>query len=292
MILVTGGTGNAGSEAVRALIERDYQVRVFVRDAERAEGLFGGSVELALGDFGDAGSVRDALEGVSDVVLSCADDPRRVEWETAAIDAAIRAGVRRIVKLSTLAASPGAPVAFWDWHGRVEQYLRKSGIAAVILQSSFYMSNLLAAAKSVAHEGRFYAPAGGARIAMIDPRDVGAAAAAVLASDEHDGLTYVLTGPEAITYSQVAAKLSAAIGRPVEFVDVPDDAARQGMVEAGMPDFVADQVVNIFEMLRQGVADRVTDTFASLTGAAPRDFAEFASDHARLFEPETAASGL
>src|SRR5919109_47442 len=207
-ILVTGATGNAGSQVVRALRARGAAARAFVRDAKKARHLFGDEVELAPGDFADRSSVRSALEGVEAMLLSCADDPRRVEWEMGAIDAAVAAGVRRIVKLSTIGAAPGAPVAFWDWHGRVEEHLRLSRVSAVILQSSFYMSNLLAAAEQVANEGRLSAPAGQARVAMIDPRDVGAAAAAVLTGVGEDGQTHVITGPEAITWDQIAAEFS------------------------------------------------------------------------------------
>ena len=286
MILVTGATGIAGSEVVRALLERGQAVRAFVRDADKAARLFDDSVELALGDFADPQSVRAALEGVEQIFLSGADDPRRVGWETSAIDSAVTAGVRRIVKLSSVVAEPGASVAFWDWHGRVEQHLRESGVAAVCLRSSFYMSNVLAAAEQVAHDGRLYAPAGEARIAMIDPRDVGAAAAAVLGTSGHEGCTYVLTGPQAITYAQVADELAAALARPVEYVDVPDAAAKHAMVEAGLPEAVAGEVVKIFAQAREGRAERVSATIESLTGNCARDFACFARDHARLFAPE------
>ena len=288
MILITGATGTVGSEVVRAVRERGERVRAFVRDPEKAREMLGDGVELAIGDFADARSVRAALDGADEVFLSCADDPRRVEWETSAIAAAAAAGVRRIVKLSAATAEPGSPVAFWDWHGQVEQHLRASGIASVILRPSWYMSNLLASAEQVAGERRLYAPAGGARIAMIDPRDVGAAAAAVLSTAAgHDGRTYVLTGPEAITFAQVAAELSAATACGIEFVDVPDEDARQGMIQRGVPDFVAEQVVKAFAMLRQGAAEQVTATVESLTGSPARDFAAFARDHAQLFAPVT-----
>jgi uncharacterized protein YbjT (DUF2867 family) len=288
MIVVTGATGNAGSEVVRALTARGERVRAFVRDLRRARQVLGEAVELAVGDFADAASVRGALEGADALLLSCADDPRRVGWETAAIDAAVAAGVRRIVKLSAAAAEPGSPVAFWDWHGQVEQYLRSCGTDWVILRSNWYMSNLLAAASGVAAEGRLYAPAGQARIAMIDPRDVGAAAAAVLSSPGHEGHTYLLTGPRAITYAEVAAGLSAATASRVEFIDVPGDAAYQAMTADGMPGFVAGQIVTMFAMLRQGVAAQVSPAVETLTGSAPRDFASFAADHARLFAPAAA----
>jgi uncharacterized protein YbjT (DUF2867 family) len=288
MILVTGATGTAGSQVVRALRARGARVRAFVRDAEKARQRLGDEVELAVGDFADPSSVRAALEGVDAMLLSCADDPRRVVWETNATDAAAAAAVGRIVKLSTIAAAPGAPVAFWDWHGRVEEHLKASGVPAVILQSSFYMSNLLAAAEPVASEGRLYAPAGEARVAMIDPRDVGAAAAAALTGAVEDGRTHVITGPEGITWGQIAAELSTATGREVEFVDVPDEGARQGLIAAGLPEFVAEQLIMIFGQLRQGVAEQVTDGVYALTGSRPRSFAEFARDHAHMFQPVVA----
>jgi uncharacterized protein YbjT (DUF2867 family) len=288
MIVVTGATGNAGSEVVRALTARGGRVRAFVRDPGKARHKLGENVELAVGDFADPPSVRAALEGADALLLSCADDPRRVGWEMAAIDTAVAAGVRRIVKLSAATAEPGSPVAFWDWHGQVERHLRACGAGWVILRSGWYMSNLLAAASSVAAEGRLYAPAGETRIAMIDPRDVGEAAAAVLSSPGHEGQTYLLTGPRAITYTEVAAALSAATGSRVEFVDLPGDAAYQAMIGDGMPGFVAEQIVAMFGRLRQGVAAQVSPAVEMLTGRAPRDFASFAVDHASLFAPASA----
>lgn len=283
MIVVTGATGNAGAEVVRALTARGGRVRAFVRDPGRARARLGENIELAVGDFADPPSVRAALEGADALLLSCADDPRRVGWETAAIDAAVAAGVRRIVKLSAMAAEPGSAVAFWDWHGQVERHLRASGAGWVILRASWYMSNVLAGASRVAAEGRLYAPAGAARIAMIDPRDVGAAAAAVLSSAGHEGQTYLLTGPRAITYGEVAAGLSAATASRVEFVDVPAGSAYQAMINDGMPGFVAEQIVAMFAGLRQGAAAQVSPAVETLTGSAPRDFACFARGHARLF---------
>jgi uncharacterized protein YbjT (DUF2867 family) len=290
MILVTGATGRAGSQVVRALLEQTHEVRAFVRDPASARDLLGGDAELAVGDFADHASVRAALNGVSDVFLSGPDDPRRVEWEKAVIDAAAAAGVRRIVKLSSIVARRGAPVAFWDWHGRIESHLRQSAIPAVVLRSSFFMSNLLQAAEPVALTGRLYAPAAGAKIAMIDPRDVGAAAAAVLTTAGHEGRTYVLSGPEAITYGQVAAVLSAATARSVEFVALSDEEATDALIQAGLPAFGAEQVVAIFAQARSGAAEQVTATVESLTGAPPRDVAGFVRDYAGAFQTREEAA--
>jgi uncharacterized protein YbjT (DUF2867 family) len=242
--------------------------------------MLGDGVELVSGDFSNPESMRRALEGVEGVFLACANDPRQVEYETGVIDAARQAGVRRIVKLSALGAEIGSPVAFWDWHGRIEEHLLMSGIPAVVLRPAFSMTNLLGSADAVTHAGSLFAPANGARVAMIDPRDI---AEVALAEDTHDAKAYTLTGPEAITFERVAEVLSAAAGRRVEFVAVPDEAARQGMIEQGVPEFVAGEIVKVFGFLRRGDQDRTTDTVRALTGREPRGFAEFARDHAGLF---------
>jgi len=243
----------------------------------------GHDVELAAGDFGDAASVRRALDGVDRVFLACANHPRQVEYETGVIDAAAAAGIARIVKLSTFAARLGSPVAFWDWQGRIEAHLRRSATPAVLLHANYYMANVLAAAGPVRSDAVLPAPAGTARIGMIDPRDVAAVAAAALTEDGHDGRTHVITGPEAITYAEVADALAAATGRAVRFVDVPDAAAREQMVAAGVPDAVAATVVVLFGQLRAGAGELVTDTVRAVTGRAPRTIGAFARDHAPLF---------
>lgn len=285
MIVVTGGTGLAGSEAVRALLARGERVRVFARDAGKARALFGEAVEVTHGDLADRDALLAALAGAEQLLLSGPDDPRRVEWETAAIDLAISCGVQRIVKLSSIEAAPGAPVAFWDWHGRIEQHLVDAAVSSVALRPAPFMSNLVMAARPVADAGLLPAPAGDARIAMIDPRDVGAAAAAVLASSKHADLTYRLTGPTAVTYADAAAAIAAATGRAVRYVPLPDADARDALVAAGLPPVAAEQIVVLFGMLRRGVAEPVTTTVASLTGRPPRTLTDWTRDHATAFAP-------
>src|SRR5918998_1074413 len=192
-VLVTGATGNVGSRVVGKLRDLGVPVRAFARDAGQAAAVLGDGVEVAVGDFADAASVRRALDGVEGVFLACANVPSQVEHETTVIDAAAGAGVRRVVKLSAFGAEVGSPVAFWDWHGRVEDHLRASGVPAVVLRPTFFMTNLLGAAEQVRHEGALFAPAGGARVAMIDPADVAAVAAVALTEDGHDGRAYTST---------------------------------------------------------------------------------------------------
>ena len=193
-------------------------------------------MELAVGDFADRGSLDRALRGVDRLFLACGNVPAQVEHECAVIDAAQAAGVGRVVKLSGPRPSLDSPVPFERWHAEIERHLVRSAVPYVLLRPSTYMTNLVMLhADAVRATGRLLAPLGAAEIAFVDPRDVAAAAAATLAGDGHEGAAFALTGPEALTYRRIAQALSAATGRPIEYVDVPEDAARQGMAQAGLP---------------------------------------------------------
>jgi uncharacterized protein YbjT (DUF2867 family) len=285
-VLVTGATGNVGAAVVAELLRRGAAVRAFVR---RPSDRFGDDVELAVGDFDDRASIRAALAGVDRVFLSSADGPRKAEQEAAVVDTA--AGVELVVKASTVGARAGSPLPAWDRNGRSEDHLRRSGTPAVVLRSGFYMTNLLAAAEPVRAQGVLPAPAGDGRVAMIDPADVGAVAAAVLTGDGHAGRTYELTGPEAITYRDVAAALSGALDTDVQHVDVPPAAFRENLTAAGMPPWLIEQVDGAFARIRAGELAATTDAVHVLTGRPPRGIAEFVRDHAEAFGAVGAVTG-
>jgi uncharacterized protein YbjT (DUF2867 family) len=281
-VLVTGATGTVGRHLVHLLCRRGVPVRAFVRDRAQATDLLGPDVELAVGDLDDRASLDAATAGVVQVFLASGNHPRQAARETAAIDAAADAGVTRIVKLSARAAGIGSPVAFGDAHGRVEEHLRGRGVAHVVLRPGFYLTNLLGVADGVRH-GVLALPAAGARIAMIDPRDVAEVAAAVLTGSGHDGRTYELTGPEAVSCDDVARELSALLGRRVDFVAVPDEAATAQLVAAGVGEWFATTTVALFGQLRRGVQSEARDVVHALTGREPRSVADFLAEHASAF---------
>jgi uncharacterized protein YbjT (DUF2867 family) len=282
-VLVTGATGNVGSQVVRELQVRGEPVRAFVRDQQRAAARLG-DVDLAFGDFSDPDSLRRALAGVDRVFLSSADGPDKVAHEAAVVDAAAAAGVELVVKASTMMAEVGSPMKPLDWNARSEQHLKRSGVPWVILASGFYMTNMLAAAEPIREQGILPAPAGDGAVAMIDPRDVAAVAAVVLTGDGHEGRSYRLTGPEPITYARIAEQLG------VEYVDVPPEAARSGLEAAGMPDWLVDHLDRAFALIRWGALAETTDVVRAVTGREPHDFAAFARDHATLFAANRSAN--
>jgi uncharacterized protein YbjT (DUF2867 family) len=288
MIVVTGATGNIGSKAIGDLTAAGIPCRAFVRDATKAAAVLGDDMAVVVGDFADPASIRVAVEGADAVVLSSGNDPRQVEFEANIIDAVAGTSRCPVVKISSVGADPASPAAFVAWHGRSEARLTASGLPATVLRATFFMSNLFAAADSLAHGGPLVAPAGDARIAMVDPRDIAASVAAVLTSSGHHGNTYELTGPVALTYPQVADTLAGGLGRRVDFVDAPEPAVRDGMVASGTPEWFADGFLSLFAELRRGIAATVTTSVQDLTGRPATELASFIEDHAVMFAPATA----
>ncbi len=279
-VLVTGATGNVGSGVARELAGPGVAVRAFTWDPDRARSLLGGQVDVVSDDLG---ALELAVKGVDQVFLASPNHPRQLAWETSVIDAATAAGVRRIVKLSAIGAEVGSPLAFWDAHGRIEARLSTAAPTAVVLRPAFYMSGLLAAAAGVQQTSRLFLPAGEAKVAMIDASDVAAVAVSILTRDGDDCRTYRLTGAEALTFADVAAQLSDAVGRPIDFVDVPDEAAHGAMVGAGMPPWLANNLVTLFGLIRAGALAETTGDVRQVLDREPRPFAAFAADHASSF---------
>ncbi|WP_250006592.1 SDR family oxidoreductase [Actinoplanes sp. M2I2] len=279
-ILVTGATGSVGVHVVRALQARAATVRAFVRAPADLPG-----AEQAHGDFDDPASLRRALDGVDRVYLCAADGPDKVRHETAVIDAAARQGVERIVKLSALHADRASAVPAYRWHGDIEAHLRRSGVPAVLLRPAFFMTNLLMVAEGVTRTGTLYAPTAGRRVAMIDIRDVAAVAAATLLDEGHTGRAYDLTGPAAVTFTDVAAALATATGCPVRFADLTEDQARPRFEGAGLPAWLAAQLAGVFGIIRAGGFEHVSGHVEAITGRPGRDITGFARDVAASFAP-------
>lgn len=287
-VLVTGATGTVGSHVVRTLAARGVPVRAFARDLGKAEALLGADVDTAVGDFSDRDSIDRALAGADRVFLACGNTPDQVDHERAVIDAAAAAGVERLVKLSGPWAAIDAEHVFARWHGEIERHLLAAGPPWVLLRPRTYLTNLLAFAGTVAQTGMLFAPARTARISFVDPRDVAEAAAVALVDDGHHGQVHTLTGPQAITYGRIAEALTEATGRPVTYVDVPEDAARRSMLEAGLPAPIAEAILGIFASQRAGTMADTTDTLRMLLGREPRTVDDFARDHAPFFSPRAA----
>src|SRR5262245_5001446 len=255
MILVTGATGNVGAELSRILTARGVPFRAMLRSPEAAEKVDAlAGVEIVVGDFDDAATIARALAGMERAFLLTNSSERAEAQQSAFIAAARRAGVRHLVKLSQLAADPGSPVRFLRYHAAVENAIRASGIAYTFLRPNLFMQGLLGFRTSIVAEGKFFAAAGDAQISAVDVRDIAAVAAAALTTNGHEGRIYDVTGPEALTHTGMAERLSEALGRRIEYVDVPPDVMREALIGAGFPTWQADGLLEDYAHYRRGEA--------------------------------------
>ncbi len=279
MVLVTTA-GRVGSEAARLLRERDLPVRVLVRHPERATGLAQAGVEIAEGDLEVAETIDAAMRGVSSVVLVSPAIPAQ---ELNVINSAVRAGAGHVVKI-TSDASTDSHIARRRGQAEIENGLVASGLGYTLLRNNAYMQNLLMLAPLIARTSGFVSSTGDGRIGMIDARDVGAAAAEIAVSPgAHAGKTYWPTGPESLSYPDAASTLSTVLGRPISFRAITDDEQRQAMVDAGLPEAVAQDNVKALALFAQGDADYVTDDIPTLLGRSARTFEQFVTDNAAAF---------
>jgi uncharacterized protein YbjT (DUF2867 family) len=270
VILVVGGRSKIGSALLDHLGRQGAPVRALVRSSEPSPA-FPPPIETVAGDLADPASLEAAMQGVEQVFLLCGPRPDEVALNRNAIDAARASGVRLVVRSSILAADPASPATFVRNHGHSDAYLVQSGLPHVIVRPNYFAQNVPESViPTIDGDGRFYANLGDARISMVDTDDVGAVAAAALTNPGHDGKTYDVTGPEALSYDNVATKLSSKLGRRIEYVDVPDATARSALADAGLGDWLADSLVSLFAQYRQsgtdGYAAQVSDTVQQLTG--------------------------
>ena len=289
MILVTGATGLVGGAVVRQLAAQGVPVRALVRSPEKAAEIAGPTVETVVGDFDRPETIGPALQGVTRALLISHHDVRQVEQQGNFVEAARRAGPVHVVKLSGLATAPGSPSQSGRWHAETEAQIRDTGLPWTFLHPPYFMQNLLRAAPALAAHGVLTASMKDGRIAMVDARDVAAVAVAALTASGHEGQTYVITGPEALSHAIVAAILSEAVGRTITYRDITLDALRQQLVSGGAPPWLVEVRMEFTSVLREGFAAVVTDTVLRTTGRPPRTFAAFAAEHAAQFRGATSS---
>jgi uncharacterized protein YbjT (DUF2867 family) len=272
---------------LRRLSARGVAVRALVRNPARAEAIAAlPNIEIVQGDMARPETLTAALQDVDRAMLISSSDPMMLDVQSNFIDVARKAGVRHIVKLSGIMPELDSAFRFARMHGEIEKRLEASGMAFTHLRAGEFMPAYFRQAPSIAAKGAMFLPMGDARIASIDVGDIAEIAADVLTSSGHEGKTYPLTGPEALTMTQVAEKLSAATGKTIRYVNVPPEDARQAQLAAGMPPYLADALFELFAERRNGKEAKVWPDAAVLLGRPPTSFDEFARRNASVFRGE------
>lgn len=283
MILVTGSTGKVGQQLVSILQQSRAEFRALARSDASARDLAAKGVQVVRGDIADQASMRTALRGIDTLfLLSAGADPYTAEAPVVAVAKA--AGVKRVVKLSVNGADADATNSFLRGHARVDRLLEESGMAWTFVRPTFFMQNwVLYNAPSIRAGQPVYANAGSSRIGWVDTRDIAAVAAAALVDRAHDGRIYDLTGPEALSYADVAGRLGKLLGRDVKYVAVSDRAAFEAMRGAGVPADYAFALTTLNQAVRRGLADMTTDTIELVTGRPSRTMDAFLRENANEF---------
>jgi NAD(P)H dehydrogenase (quinone) len=283
VILVTGATGRVGYRLMEALADARADATAMVRVAAKADDL-PGTARHVVATLDDPPSAR-VLREFDRIFLLSPEIEEQAELERRFLDAVAAAGHRpHIVKVCADGFQyPGCEVRFMLAHRQVAYHLEALDLPVTYLAAATYMDDLLGQADEIRRTGEIRATAGHGRAGFIAATDVAAAAARVLTADGHAGDTYVLTGPEALRYADVAARFSAVFAWQVEYADLPAAQVRDLLLESGRTPWEADGVIERFDWIRQGGADTVTGTVRELTGADPRPLQEWLGDARATF---------
>jgi (4-alkanoyl-5-oxo-2,5-dihydrofuran-3-yl)methyl phosphate reductase len=280
--LITGATGNVGSLVARGLVEMGERPRLFVRDEAKARKRFGDRVEIVAGDLSSEASLADAFLGVERLFLvnSGADLAAR---DHLAASVAHRLGVRHIVKLSTMDVRH-RNVGTGVWHAQGEAAIRASGVGFTFVQPSGFMVNALAWAPAIKAHGVVSGATGDGRIAFIHPADIAAVATAALTTDRFDGQSLPITGPEALSYADMVAKIGVVIGKRLVFRAISEEEERQRWRAREESPEAIDYHLSIFRAIREGRLADVTDAVKRVLGQQPITFDHWVRENASAFE--------
>ena len=275
LIAVTGATGQLGGRLAFRLAAEGAHQRLIVRDPARAPRLAGASVAVAQ-SYTDGAGMRAALEGAETLFLvSGRESADRVAEHRSAIDAAVGAGVGRIVYVSFLGAAPDATFTFARDHAATEEYIRSTGVRYTFLRDNFYLAMF---PHLVGDDGVIRGPAGDGRVTAVAHDDIADVATAVLLDErvaEHDGKTYDVTGPEALSMADAAEHLSRATGRAITYVPETVDEAYASRAHYGAPAFEVDGWVTSYTAIATGEMAQVSPTVRVLTNREPESFARW-----------------
>lgn len=284
-LLLTGATGTVSTALIDALDGCGLRLRALVRDRAKAEPLRERGLEVVVGDLGSPRSLTAAFDGVDDLWLLVPNGPLAAEHSANAVWAARRADVERVVRLSAIGAAPDAPNRGGRLHAMADHTLARSGLRWSVLRPHWFMQNLLNEAGDVTTRAALRLNMGAARLGMIDARDIAAMAATILTDDpdRHHTEIYTPTGPHSLGFAEVAERLGAVIGRPIDYRPGTDAEVEARLLGYGVSAWITEMLTEYARAYATGWGDFTTEDFTKVTGRRPRELTDFLRDHADSF---------
>lgn len=283
-ILIIGGTGTVGGSLVKLLHSADANFVALARNEAKAKELKEAGVQTVMGELGDWPTIRNALQDIDAVFLLTNPSVEKVAMQNGLIDMAKEMGVRKIVKLSAIGAEAGSPVHLADWHGQIEDHLEDSGLDYVILRPHSFMQNMFMNLETIKNDNCFYESVGHSSIPMVDARDVAQASFDCLMTETFNNQTFTITGPTPISFEEMASALSSVTNRSITYIPIPSVAHNQGMKDAGVPEWLADDLTLMRKEWGKESINHPTSDFNQISNAKQFDVHQFAQDYADFFK--------
>ena len=281
MILVTGATGNIGSELVKLLVAKGEAVRVISRDEKKVSHL-DPAVERVIGDRHDPSIVRQAAQGADKVFMLAVLFDKNHEADRLLIEEAKQAGAGQIVMISSNAVQLEGNL-IGRLHREKEELIEQSGVPWTFLHPGGFMSNSLQWSDVIKSQSKVFNPMGKGKTAPISPYDIAAVAAVALTSAGHVGKAYGLTGGESLSTPEQVEILSKVIGKPIECVDIPAEVAAERAIASGLPDALVKSLAQLWELVRKEAYTFHTNEVERLTGQRPQTFETWCREHRSAF---------
>jgi uncharacterized protein YbjT (DUF2867 family) len=284
MILITGATGKSGSATARALNDLGHSYRALIRNPEKEEELKALGAEVVIGSIEDNQSLVKAMSDVEKVLILLPNSENQLALETQIVDVALQSGTKHIVKVSSIEATPDATSPIPKLHLEAENYIKTSGLEWTMVKPNFYMQNLLGSATTIKEQDKIFLPMGEGKTGMIDTRDVGKVIAKVLSEEGHSSMNYEITGPEILSFYDVAETFSNVLNKTVNYIDLPMPAYKEILSNFLTNQWHLDAVIDLFEGIREGGIEEKTDTYTTLMGEPPKSLEEFIIEHSFIFK--------
>ena len=281
-VLVTGATGNTGSLLVPALLRAGTDVRIFVRDEAKAKQYKDLGAEIVTGDLDRPETILPAVKNVDKIYLLTWNGETQLQQVKNVLNAAKQAGNPYIIRHSMW--GPESRIIKQGY--KADELIQNSGLPWTILKPTFYMQNTMMAAQTISSDGVIYWNMKDGKLGMIDVRDIADAAFAVITGDGFKSKEYILTGPEAISFNDIANTFSRVLDKEVKYVNVPGEAAFQSMTGMGLPEWIAHGYVELSEGFSQNFANKTTKNVELLTGHPARSFEQFVKDFIQVFSSQ------